>query len=94
MSIERLGSVDPVSKYQQAERTRRSEGRRPADSVQVSDEAREKAEVLRAYDVVRESEDVRADRVAEVKRKLEDPSYINDAVVNSVADSLLDVFGV
>jgi negative regulator of flagellin synthesis FlgM len=37
--------------------------------------------------------DVRSDRVAEVLQKMKDPSYINNSVVDLVADRLMDVYG-
>ena len=46
-------------------------------------------------ETVKAAPDVREDRIAEVKAKLQDPNYINDAVVNSVADRLMDdLFGI
>ena len=38
--------------------------------------------------------DVRSDKVAAVMERIKDPNYINDAVVDLVADRLMDVFGV
>lgn len=37
--------------------------------------------------------DVRADRVAEVKAKIKDPSYLNDAVIQSTADRIMASYG-
>jgi negative regulator of flagellin synthesis FlgM len=49
--------------------------------------------MFRMQETVRAGEDVRADRIAEVRAKLQDPSYIDDAVLNTVADRVMDVFG-
>ena len=43
--------------------------------------------------VANETPDVRADRVAEVKEKLKDPNYLNNAVINSAADKFLSALG-
>jgi negative regulator of flagellin synthesis FlgM len=43
---------------------------------------------------VRSAPDIRMDRVAEIKAKLEDPNYIDDTVMGAVADSLMNLFGV
>jgi negative regulator of flagellin synthesis FlgM len=63
------------------------------DSISVSDEAKEMAEVYYMKQVAAETPDVRADRVAEIKEKIKDPSYLNDAVINSTADRILAAFG-
>jgi negative regulator of flagellin synthesis FlgM len=41
---------------------------------------------------VRLAPDVREYKIAEIKRKLEDPNYINDKVVESVAESVMQQF--
>jgi negative regulator of flagellin synthesis FlgM len=94
MTIEPLGPIDPIHKLNQAgkaERQQKSEGK---DSVSFSDEARLKAEVYRVNEEVKASDDVRADRVAEVKAKLEDPNYIDDKVLDTVADRIMDMLDI
>jgi negative regulator of flagellin synthesis FlgM len=94
MSIERLGPIDPVQRFNQTTKNAKPQASKGSDSVSFSDEAKLKAELYQMNSQVRSAADVRADRVAEVKKKLEDPSYINDAVVNSVAERIMDVFGI
>ena len=91
MTIERLGPVDPVQRYSQTEKTQRA-AKPENDSVDFSDEARMKAEVFQIAQQVRKVPDVRADRVEEVKKKLEDPNYIDDIVVEHVAEQIMDMF--
>ncbi len=94
MTIDRLGPVDPVAKYNKANKPAKTAKSAPTDTVAVSDEARRQAALQQTADIVRAAPDVRMDRVAEVKAKLQDPNYINDKVIESLADSILDVFGV
>ena len=91
MTIERLGPVDPVQRYSQTEKTQRA-AKPENDSVDFSDEAKMKAEVFQIAEQVRKAPDVRADRVEEVKKKLEDPNYIDDIVVEHVAEQIMDMF--
>lgn len=91
MTIERLGPVDPMQRLSQTEKTQRP-AKPENDSVSFSDEARMKAELLHVAELVRQASDVRADRVAEVKKKLEDPNYINDVVIEHVAEQIMDMF--
>ena len=92
MTIERLGPVDPVQRYSQSEKAARSASRPENDSIAFSEEAKLKAEIYRVAEQVRSTPEVRADRVEEVKRKLEDPNYINDVVVEHVAEQVMDMF--
>jgi negative regulator of flagellin synthesis FlgM len=91
MTIERLGPVDPAQRYAQTEKTQRV-AKPKNDSVDFSDEAKLKAEIFRIAEQVRKAPDVRMDRVEEVKRKLEDPNYIDDVVVEHVAEQIMDMF--
>ena len=43
--------------------------------------------------VAAETPDVRADRIAEVKAKLQNPNYLNDSVIASAADKLMQSLG-
>jgi len=94
MTIDRLGSVDPVAKYNKTSKASKVVKKNEADSVNVSDEAKRSAELLKAADTAKSSPDIRMDRVEEVKAKLQDPNYINDKVLGEVADSIMDMFGI
>lgn len=94
MNIERLGPVDPVNKLGKTNRTEKPVKNGEKDSISISNDAKTMAEVYKAGETVKQSPDIRMDRVEEVRRKLEDPSYIDDAVLNSVADSIMDLFGI
>ncbi len=92
MTIERLGPVDPVQRYSQTDKTKAPKSKPENDSVAFSDEAKVKAELFRVAEQVKQAPDVRLDRVEEVKRKLEDPNYIDDRVVEHVAEQIMDMF--
>ena len=51
------------------------------------------AELYYMDKVAKETPDIRADRVAEVKEKLKDPNYLNNAVFTSAADNFLSALG-
>lgn len=89
MTIDRLNPLDPIQpkKPAGAQRADRSTG---SDSVSLSSEAVAKAELFKALELAKAAPDVRMDRVAELKAKIDDPSYINDAILNATADRILD----
>ena len=44
--------------------------------------------------VAAETPNVRADRIAEVKAKIKDPSYLSDEVILSAAEKVMSGFGI
>ena len=92
MTIEGLGPVDPISKYNKTEKTSRPHKAEKSDSIHVSEEAKNMGELYKAAENVKSSPDVRQDKIAEIKEKLKDPSYIDDKVIESVADSIMEMF--
>lgn len=92
-----INSVNSVNQVNNVQNLRKTEGTakvsREADSISVSAEAKEMAEVYYMEKVANETPDVRADRVAEVKEKLKDPNYLNSAVLSSAADKFLSAIG-
>ena len=93
MMIDRLGGIDPVNNVQNTHKVRKANEVSQSDSISVSSEAKELAEVYFALETAQAAPDVRADRVAEVMQKIKDPSYIDTAVVDLVADRIMDVYG-
>ncbi|MBO4858327.1 MAG: flagellar biosynthesis anti-sigma factor FlgM [Treponema sp.] len=94
MMIDKIGGVNPLNNVQNLRKTENSA--RPddnADSIHVSKEAVEKAEAYYLEKVATETPDVRADRIAEIKEKIKDPSYLNDAVIQSAAEKFLTSIG-
>jgi negative regulator of flagellin synthesis FlgM len=63
------------------------------DDVQISAEARKLAEEKKIQDMLRNAPDVREDRIAEVKAKLESGAYDTEEVLNDVAEKLMKVLG-
>jgi negative regulator of flagellin synthesis FlgM len=89
MTIDRLNPLDPIQpkKPSGAARVDRNSGN---DSVSLSSEAVVKAELFKALELAKAAPDIRMDRVAELKAKIDDPNYINDAILNATADRILD----
>jgi negative regulator of flagellin synthesis FlgM len=94
MTVERIGPLDPASNVKKAEKPSPLRMKGKPDSINVSEEARSKSEVLKAAEAARSAPSLRADRVEEVKRKLQDPSYPSQEVIEKVADEILKTFGV
>lgn len=94
MTVERIGPLDPASNLPKSDRPARTKAKSDVDSINVSQEARSKAEILRALEAAKGSPDVRLDRIEEIKRKLQDPSYPSQEVIEKTAEGILKSFGV
>lgn len=90
-SINNVSQINNVQNLRKTENT--SKVSASTDSISVSAEAKEMAELYYMDKVAQETPDVRADRVAEVKEKLKDPNYLNNAVFISAADNFLSALG-
>ncbi|UTC68533.1 flagellar biosynthesis anti-sigma factor FlgM [Treponema sp. OMZ 791] len=90
--IEKLGGVDPIKNLQNTQKPRRMEKVGASDSIQVSPEAQKLSEIYFAMDAAKAAPDVRREKIEEVTRKFQDPSYI-DRVLDQTADKILNSLG-
>jgi negative regulator of flagellin synthesis FlgM len=93
MTIDRINPMEPLQPGKKTGRSGEVEKGKQSDSISLSSEAVEKAELYHAIEMVRNADDVRADRVAELKAKINDPSYLNDAILRATADRIMNAFG-
>lgn len=93
MTINKIGSTDPINKPNRANKAQQTAKTSNTESIKVSKSAIDKAELIKTAGLVKNSPDIRTDKIAEIKAKLEDPNYINDKVINSVAEKIMEDFG-
>jgi negative regulator of flagellin synthesis FlgM len=93
MTIDRINPMEPLQPGKKTGRSGEVEKGKQNDSISLSSEAVEKAELYRAIELVAAADDVRADRVAELKAKINDPSYLNDTILRATADRIMSAFG-
>ena len=94
MTIERISMPDPISKYTKTGKAAKSAKSESKDSINLSSEAKTRAEVYNATETAKSAPELRMDKIAEIKKKLEDPSYIDNAVIEAVADRIMSDFGI
>lgn len=92
MTIDRLGPIDPLQKYNKTDKVSKTVKKDDTDSISFSREAKSMGEIYKATENVKMAPDIRQERIDEVKKKLQDPNYINDKVIETVADKLIDLF--
>jgi negative regulator of flagellin synthesis FlgM len=93
MTVERIGPLEPASNIQKTEKPSRLRAKGSTDSINVSEEARSRSEIFKAAEAAKTAPDVRLDRVEEVKRKLQDPSYPSEEVIEKTAEGVMKAFG-
>jgi negative regulator of flagellin synthesis FlgM len=93
MTINGIGPLDPLQSSKKVGQNNRINQTAGGDSISFSSEALKKGELYQALELIAGASDVRADRVEELKQKINNPSYINDAVISATADKLMSVFG-
>ncbi|MDR2418406.1 MAG: flagellar biosynthesis anti-sigma factor FlgM [Treponema sp.] len=93
MTINGISNIDSISPNKNVNNASKIGGFSCADSISLSADAVEKAELYHVAEIVAATPDVRADRVVELKAKINDPSYINDTILNATADKLMEAFG-
>jgi negative regulator of flagellin synthesis FlgM len=94
MTVERIGPVDPAQNLKKTEKPAKTRTKSDVDSINVSSEARSKSEVLKAMDAAKTAADVRVDKVQEMKRKLQDPGYPSQEIIEKTADGIMKSFGI
>ena len=91
--IDKIGGLNPLNNVQNIRKTdSAAKVSSQTDSISVSKEAVEKAEAYYLDKVAAETPNVRADRIAEVKAKIKDPSYLSDEVILSTAEKVMSGF--
>jgi len=94
MTVDRINPLEPLQPGKKTGRSGQLERGKENDSISLSSEAIEKAELFRTMELVSTADDVRAERVAELKAKINDPSYINDTIIKATADRIMEAFGI
>ena len=89
MTINKIGSIEPIQPGRKPERNNQVSGGLQTDTISISSAAQEKAELLRAQEIASTAPDVRAERIAELRIKINDPSYLNERIINATADNLI-----
>ncbi|OQY38918.1 MAG: hypothetical protein B6229_04785 [Spirochaetaceae bacterium 4572_7] len=93
MTINKIGPLDSINKTTKKAPVQQVKPKDSSDSIKVSKSAASRSELINAANIAKKAPDIRMDKVAEIKAKLQDPNYINSTVINSVADKIMEDFG-
>jgi negative regulator of flagellin synthesis FlgM len=93
MMIDRIGYTEPIQSGKRPGRNEPVTRDSASDSISLSSEALEKADIYRTTDLVAAAPDARAERVMELKAKINDPSYLDRRALEATADKIMEAFG-
>jgi negative regulator of flagellin synthesis FlgM len=91
MTIDRIGSIDPIQPGKKPNRSDSVKGSGNEDIINISPAALEKAELYRIKELAMAAPDIREERIAELREKINDPAYINDRLLGETADRILEI---
>jgi negative regulator of flagellin synthesis FlgM len=88
MTINRIGHVEPVPPGKRPGRNDQVGGAGKADTINLSREAKEMAEMYQVVELIKATPELDEVRIAELRQKIDDPSYLNEKIINATADRI------
>jgi len=92
MTVDRVGHLEPIPPGKKTGRSEQVGGNNKADSINLSAEAVEQAERYLVLELIKSVPDLDEARIAELRQKIDDPSYINEKVVNATTENILNAW--
>jgi negative regulator of flagellin synthesis FlgM len=90
MVIDKIGNINNIIEPKKTKPVTSTVKDSRADSIQISSEGKKAAETAKLSQAVKETPDIRVDRVKEIKQRIEDGSYDfnNNEMLEMVADRI------
>ncbi|MGN0729501.1 flagellar biosynthesis anti-sigma factor FlgM [Treponema sp.] len=93
MMINKISELNALNTLQNTKRSNNIPSSHYEDEISVSDEAKAMAEAMFMQKVAEETPDVRSELVEQIKLKIQDPNYLNEATIAATADQILSAYG-
>jgi len=92
MTVNRIGHVEPILSGKKTGQSAQVGGNEQTDTISLSAQAKEQAEKYQVLELIKATPELDEARIAELRQKIEDPSYINDRVINATADRIVSAW--
>jgi len=92
MTVNRIGHVEPIPSGKRPGRSEQVGGNDRTDSINLSSDAMKKAEMYQVVELIKAAPEIDEARIAELRQKIDDPSYINEKVINATADNIISAW--
>jgi hypothetical protein len=93
MMVGRIDHVDPVQPANRLGKRETLRGGDRADSIDVSPQAGEKAEMYQVVELIKSAPSLDEAHIAALREKIDNPAYLNERAITATADRIMDVFG-
>ena len=90
MMVDRIGHIEPLQPAKKPGRAESVRGSDRTDSIDLSSQALEKAEIYQVVELIKSAEETNEARIVELREKINNPSYINEQIVKATADKIID----
>jgi len=90
MVIDKIGNINNIIEPKKTKPVSGAKEVKKNDSIQISSEGKKAAEIAKHMQVVHDAPDIRADRVKEIKEKIDNGTYDfnDDKMLEMVADKI------
>ena len=90
MVIEKIGNINNISETRKGKPVSAKKEETRTDSVQISSEGKQAAETAKNIQIIKDTPDLRLDKVKDIKQRINDGTYdFNDnKVLEMVADKI------
>lgn len=91
MVIDKIGNINNIVEPKGTKATPKARETGRADQIEISSEAKQAAELSKYTQIVKETPDIRTERVREIKARIQDGTYDkfnDDQVLKMVADRI------
>jgi len=92
MTVDRIGHVEPIPAGKKPARSEKVGGSDKADVINLSSDAMKKAELYQVVELIKSAPELDDARIAELRQKINDPSYIDEKVIKATADNILNAW--
>jgi len=93
MMVERIGQVDPIQPGKRPGKSDQLRGGDRTDTISLSAEAREKAEIYQVVELIRSAPEMDDVQIAALRQKINDPAYFSKSTISATAGRIMDAFG-
>lgn len=92
MVIEKIGNINNISETKKSKPVSGKKEEIKSDSIQISSEGKQAAEIARSAQIVKDTPDTRVERVRDIKMRIDNGTYdFNDnKMLDMVADKIAD----
>ena len=93
MMVERIGPLDPIQPGNKPGKSDQVRGGIKSDSISLSQEAREKAELYQVVELIKSVPDLDDAQIVALRERINDPAYLNERTISATAGRIMDAFG-